>query len=148
MTLTIIRASQKHLHDVAVLFDKYRQFGDHQSDLEGACEFLQERLLKNDSVIFLAYHESVVVGFTQLYPSFSSGTMRRIWILNDLFVAKPARKKGIATLLIDEAKRFAEKTDAIRLELDVAVSNQIAQSLYIKSGWKRDEDFWHFEYEL
>jgi GNAT superfamily N-acetyltransferase len=37
----------------------------------------------------------------QLYPSFSSGAMARIFILNDLFVAPEARRRGAGSALLE-----------------------------------------------
>jgi len=37
-----------------------------------------------------------LMGFAQLYPSFSSVSMKRLWILNDLFVSSEARGKYIS----------------------------------------------------
>ena len=62
-----------------------------------------------------------MIGFTQLYPSFSSISMRRIWILNDLFVAEDRRGRGAAQRLLDAAKAYAVETNAKGLALSTAV---------------------------
>ena len=51
---TIIRADLEHLQIVAPLFDAYRVFYEHASDLSAAREYLQQRLSNLDSAIFLA----------------------------------------------------------------------------------------------
>jgi hypothetical protein len=77
--------------DVLVpLFDAYRQFYRQQSDPGGARQFLRARLENKQSVVLPAHIDSVAAGFTQLYPSFSSGAMARIFVLNDLFVVPEA----------------------------------------------------------
>src|SRR5688572_31189441 len=76
------------------LFDAYRQFYRQPSELERARRFLLERFEHSQSVIFLSFEGTAATGFTQLYPSFSSGVMARIFILNDLFVAPEARERG------------------------------------------------------
>ncbi len=145
---TIIRAQRGHVELVAPLFDLYRQFYGQPSDLEGARQFLKERLQHNESVIFLALGGTGAVGFTQLYPSFSSTAMKRLWILNDLFVARQARKHGVARALLERAREFAIETGASGLELATATDNLSAQRLYEKTGWKRDEDFYHYCLEV
>jgi hypothetical protein len=82
----IRQATVEDLNLLVPLFDSYRRFYLQPSDPEGAREFLRERFRHGDSTIFLAFEDSSAVGFTQLYPSFSSGAMARIFILNDLFV--------------------------------------------------------------
>jgi GNAT superfamily N-acetyltransferase len=139
--MDIIRAELKHLDGLAVLFDGYRQFYKQESDMDGAKLFLRERLTEGDSVIFLAMVNGLTVGFTQLYPSFSSVSMKRLWILNDLFVAQVARKRGVGEALLERAREFAVETNAKGLTLETAHDNRTAQSLYERMGWKRDESF-------
>jgi GNAT superfamily N-acetyltransferase len=91
--------------------------------------------------VFLAMDSKKAVGFVQLYPSFDSVTMRRTWILYDLFVAPTARKHGVATLLMKRARRWAVDTKAKGLILETAIDNRPAQKLYEQLGWKRDAAF-------
>src|SRR5690242_5552272 len=111
-SVEVIQATLQHLEMVVPLFDGYRQFYKQSSDLAGARNFLQARLMQGDSVIFLALLDGAAVGFTQLYPSFSSVSMKRLWILNDLFVAETARKHGIASALLQKAQQHAAETGA------------------------------------
>jgi len=133
----------KHLESIATLFDQYRVFYGQRSDLASARRFLQERLQNRDSVIFVA-SDMHIVGLTQLYPSFSSISMQRIWILNDLFVAATHRKKGIARLLLKTAKQHAQETGAVRIILATQISNISAQTLYESVGYIKDEEFYHY----
>jgi GNAT superfamily N-acetyltransferase len=90
---TLIQAEPNHLDDLALLFDAYRVFYKKESDLSAAQVFLRERLTKNQSVVFMVYDGSRAVGFTQLYPLFSSVNMAAVWLLNDLFVDPTYRGK-------------------------------------------------------
>jgi GNAT superfamily N-acetyltransferase len=140
----IIQANLSHLEELVPLFDAYRQFYEQASDVEGARQFLAARMSRNESVIFLAYHEGEAVGFTQLYPSFSSVSMQRLWILNDLFVAANARKHGVASALMRYAEQFSRDEQAKGLTLQTAVDNIPAQSLYEKRDWVRETDFYDY----
>lgn len=139
--MDIIRANLEHLDALAVLFDGYRQFYQQKSDMAGAKAFLRERFRQGDSVIFIAMLNGTTVGFTQLYPSFSSVSMKRLWILNDLFVAQVARKRGVGEALLEHARQFAVETDAKGLVLETAHDNYAAQNLYERMGWRRDESY-------
>ncbi len=129
---------------VVPLFDAYRIFYGQDPDPELAREFLRERLVQEESVVLVALEGPTGIGFTQLYPSFSSVSARRVWILNDLFVAPEARGKGVAAALLEEARRFAVETGAKGLALETAVDNLPARRLYERSGWERDEEFLHY----
>jgi ribosomal protein S18 acetylase RimI-like enzyme len=95
-------------------------------------------------VIFVALLNDAPVGFTQLYPSWSSVSMRALWILNDLFVAQVARRRGVARALILRAEQYAMKLQAKGLVLETAVDNIHAQHLYENLGWKRDDEFYRY----
>jgi GNAT superfamily N-acetyltransferase len=140
----VVRATQEHLDLSAPLFDGYRQFYGQRQDLRGARNFLSERMKEGESVLFLAVEGKEGLGFTQLYPSFSSVSMERLWILNDLFVAPGARRRGVAAALLEEARQLAVGTGARGLELATATDNVSAQRLYESLGWQRDDAFHHY----
>ena len=144
ISIKIIRADRTHVEQVAPLFDLYRQFYKQPPDPEGARRFIGDRLELGESVIFLALAGDHPVGFTQLYPSFSSISMRRLWILNDLFVATEARKLGAGRALLERAREWGVETEAKELELSTATDNLTAQRLYQRTGWKRDLEFIHY----
>jgi GNAT superfamily N-acetyltransferase len=144
-TVRVIQATSEHLEALANLFDGYRQFYKETSDLTGARAFLAERIERGESVLFLALldqdGQEIPAGLAQLYPSFSSASMQRLWILNDLFVAPEARKHGVGRALLQATREHAERTGAKGLELMTARDNYAAQALYESMGWQRDEVF-------
>ena len=146
----IRRATPADVDLVAPLFDAYRQFYQQPSDPALARTFLRERLAREESVILLAEQDGRAVGFTQLYPAFSSTALRprRLWILNDLFVAPAARRHGVAKALLAAARRLAEETGAVGLELVTGRSNLAAQRLYQSLGWRHDDGFLRYELSL
>lgn len=146
--MEIILAQLEHLEKISKLFDRYRIFYKQSSNLEAATKFLQERFEQKDSTIFLALKGEKAIGFTQLYPSFSSVSMRRIWILNDLFVEEDFRKKGVARLLMSAAEKFARETGAVRIVLSTQIFNVVAQKLYESRGYIKDEEFFHYALSL
>ncbi|MDP5272902.1 GNAT family N-acetyltransferase [Chengkuizengella sp. 2205SS18-9] len=143
--IKITQATIHDLEDVAQLFDQYRIFYEQKSDLEGAKQFLYERFEHQESVIFLAreQEEGAPAGFTQLYPIFSSVSMERVWLLNDLYVNEKFRGRGIAQGLLESAKSFAQKTNAKGIELATAKDNYSAQRIYEALGYEKD-DFFHY----
>ncbi len=139
--ICVTRAGLNDLDSLVPLFDAYRLFYEQPADLGLAREFMTERLINLDSVVLLAWRDEQAVGFTQLYPSFSSTRARRIFILNDLFVAAEARGAGVAAKLLAAAVTFARDEGALRLTLSTARSNMPAQRLYERLGWTVDDVF-------
>ena len=135
--------------DVLVpLFDAYRRFYRAPSDLEAARRFLLDRFSHSQSVIFLAFDGEAAVGFTQLYPSFSSVSMARIFILNDLFVSPEARTRGAGAALLRAAAEYGRRAGAVRLALSTELTNTTAQAVYEHLGWKRDTVFCSYNLAL
>ena len=141
--ITIIRAYPEHVDQIAPLFDGYRQFYGQVSDIAAGRQFVLERLNHEESVIFLALDGEQGMGFTQLYPTFSSVSMRRLWTLNDLFVTPAARRCGVARALLEQARQFAIETHAKGLVLETAIDNP-ARRVYESLGWQRDTEFYHY----
>jgi GNAT superfamily N-acetyltransferase len=139
------RATLSDLPSLVPLFDAYRQFYRQPPDLRRAESFLRERLTRGDSVIFLVEEAGAGLGFTQLYPMFSSVRTTPAWVLNDLYVVPAARGTGVAGALMQRARRHAEETGACYLELTTGRDNLVAQRLYERLGWRRDEDYYHYE---
>jgi ribosomal protein S18 acetylase RimI-like enzyme len=139
--IIVRRATERDVDLVAPLFDAYRQFYDQAADINRARSFLSERLAREESIVLVAVKADSVVGFTQLYPSFSSTSAARTCILNDLYVAPEHRRSGVARLLLNEAARFARTVGAIELSLSTAHSNTAAQKLYESLGWVLDEKY-------
>lgn len=142
--LTVRRALLSDLGPLAMLFDRYRQFQGQPSDLSAARRFLLDRFDHGDSVIFLAFDGETAVGFAQLYPSFSSVSLSRVFILNDLYVDESSRRKGAASKLMIALEELAWCLGATRVTLNVARDNATAQALYASRGWKQDEHFFMF----
>ena len=146
MEITIHRAAINDLAQIVPLFDAYRIFYEQTSDPAGAEKFLQERLQQNESVIFLAFLGDEAIGFTQLYPIFTSVGMQRTWLLNDLFVSERARGKHAGAALLEAAKNFARSNGGKWLMLQTHYDNFIAQKLYEKNGWQKIDDFFYIVY--
>ncbi len=144
------RATLDDLDALASLFDGYRVFYEQASDPALARAFIEERLRRDESVIFIARdgENREALGFTQLYPLFSSVAARRIWVLNDLFVAATARKRGVARALMECARDFATEAGALRLILETAEDNHAAQALYESLGYVRESGERHYSLGL
>lgn len=144
--MQIRKAQIEDLDALAILFDQYRMFYKQPSDIPAAKIFLKERMEKNESVIFVALLDDVIAGFTQLYPVFSSVSMKRCWVLNDLYVSEETRGSGLADALLSAAQEMGTETDSRWLVLQTATGNYRAQKVYERNGWKKDEEYFSYNY--
>ncbi|KAA9021084.1 GNAT family N-acetyltransferase [Niallia endozanthoxylica] len=146
--MKIYQATIEDLEGISHLFNGYRMFYQQTSDLEGAKTYIKNRLENKDSIIFVVKDKQEYLGFTQLYPTFSSISMKRAWVLNDLYVDTETRNQGIGNMLLHKAKDFAIETGAKSISLETAPDNYAAQRLYEKNGYKRDSQFYHYDLDL
>jgi|TARA_R110000737_G_scaffold347538_3_gene379268 GNAT superfamily N-acetyltransferase len=145
--ITIKNATLDDLELIAPLFDAYRVFYRKESDLEAARSFIKERISNGESIIYLALFSEEAVGFTQLYPIFSSTRLKRVWLLNDLYVDKNHRGKGISKLLLEKSKQLTIDTNAAAVILETEKSNIIGNQLYPSVGFTIEDDVNHYYWE-
>lgn len=138
----IRKANLQDLDQLTNLFDQYAVFYKSPSNYEKHYSYLKERLENNEAVIFVSYDEgnpSIIHGFVLNYITFSSLSLNKILILNDLFVDVTARKKGVAEKLILKTIAFAKDLGCPTIRLRTAKNNDIAQKLYLKMGFDRED---------
>lgn len=149
MNFQIRHAGVDDLDTLAPLFDGYRQFYGQTPDVARARTFLAERMANHESQILLALDDTGAgLGFTQLYPLFSSVRAVRTYLLNDLFVATVARRHGVAKVLLTAAVEHARSLGAASLSLSTALDNAPAQALYESLGWRCDQGFCEYGFVL
>ena len=78
--MRIVQATLEHLDLLTPLFVKYREFYNELPYPESSRKFLEKRLRRKESVIYLALadDEDKLLGFCQLYPSYSSLSLKRV----------------------------------------------------------------------
>lgn len=145
--IEIKKATSSDISQILPLFDDYRKFYRKEISAE-AKSFLMERISQNESVLLMALDGNKVIGFAQIYFSFSSIQLCKTAILNDLFVIPEYRRKKVATMLIDSTIENAAKLNCKSVGLSTQISNTIAQDLYKKKGFKKDNDFFYFNFNL
>jgi ribosomal protein S18 acetylase RimI-like enzyme len=142
--MIIREAGTDDLNQLSLLFDSYRQFYRKQPDVISAGEFLEQRLTRKESIIFVAEESQTLLGFAQLYPLFSSTRLKRLWLLNDLFVHADHRRKGIARMLLERCSQLVNGTGACGMMLETERTNTIANQLYKQTGFQLVENNFYF----
>ena len=139
--MIVKRAKKEDLHQLAVLFDEYRQFYGASSNIEQSHKFLKHRFDNKDSVIFILLKDDVFTGFVLLYLAFSSVACETYYILDDVYVTPTYRKQGSAKQLIDTAILFARHENAQRISLETQKNNYQSHRLYEQMGFIQDDEF-------
>jgi len=140
----IREASIADVPELVKLFDAYRVWYRKCSDITTAEKFLTNRLTNKESIVFLAEEDNKAIGFTQLYPIFSSVRMHKMWLLNDLYVDEAYRGRGHSKRLISAAKNLCKKTTACGILLETETSNEIGNRLYPSEGFHLESNNFYF----
>jgi ribosomal protein S18 acetylase RimI-like enzyme len=152
-------ATDDDVDAVVDLFRQYLRFYDQEVPEAEARAYLTARRDAGESVLLVAALRpdarppaddappaGTLVGFAQSYPTWSSVSLSRTWVLNDLFVSPDARGTGAGRALVQDTCRRATEAGAIRVSLATAWDNVAAQGLYESEGFVRDQHFHHYAY--
>lgn len=140
-------AQESDLEDLSKLFHEYRSTSislDNLGTLKDSQEWVVARFNHDDAVFVLAIDSEKVVGFITLYQGFSSVSLQKYWILNDLYVRVSVRGKGCARDLMVFAHDYAVETGAKGIELETGEHNMIAQNLYAGLGYVENTRYKHY----
>lgn len=149
MDFSCRKMNKSDIDQVASLFDQYRVFYQKSSDVVGAIQFLTDRYDGGESIVFICETtEGKVIGFTQLYPLFSSTRMKKLWLLNDLFVDPSFRGNGVSKLLIDAAKDLCRESLSAGMMLETDKGNIIGNVLYPATGFDLDQDHNFYSWDV
>lgn len=117
------------------------EFRDHMGkDWPSDNAFLAvvEKLLENGGAEFLLgapHADAPPSGVVQLRYRLSVWTASDDCWLEDLYVRENARGSGLGRALVERAAARASERGCRRIELDVAVENEVARRLYAAAGF-------------
>ena len=148
MELKIIRANKNHIEAVSILFDLYRQFYKYKTNLTNSKNYIHNRIVNDESIIFICMENQRVIAFVQLYDTFDSLNLDKKLILYDLYVLSKYRKLGIGRKLMQKSKEFAINNNFSRIELSTSKNNYNAQKLYESLDYIRDKEYYSYELEV
>ncbi|RDI48016.1 GNAT family N-acetyltransferase [Falsibacillus pallidus] len=152
MEFTIKNAEEKDVDQLKPLMlqyivDFYQRPKPDEKDLEE----LILSLMHNPSVgkQLLAVENDRLIGFSTLYFTFSTTRVKKVAILNDLFITQKWRGKGIGESLFRKSEQQAREMGCANMSWQTAVDNVKAQSLYRKMGGVDANEQWiHYELNL
>lgn len=148
MDLTIRKIELTDLHLVVALLREFAAF----EDLTAYCEVTEDRLF---AVMFddhatveglIAFDDERPIAYALFYPNFSSFRGQRGLYLEDIYVNREYRGKGVGERMIREIAGIAAARGYERLDFLVLEWNKSAIKFYEKLGAARDNDERHFKF--
>jgi len=88
---------------------------------------------------FVVEEDEKLLGFATMYFSFSTLQVKRMAILNDLFVLPEARGKKLGEKLFQTCLSYIRENNFAYMTWETAKDNEVARALYNKMGGKLSE---------
>ena len=144
---TIARAETADLADLLVLMRAYCDFYEVAPTDEDLLALARALIAdpEGEAMQFIAREDTGrASGFATLFWTWSTTNACRIGIMNDLYVAEPARGHGLADRLIETCRAQCARRGARRLTWQTAPDNHRAQAVYDRVGGNREQwvDYW------
>jgi GNAT superfamily N-acetyltransferase len=140
---TITRVGEDDLADLLPLMRGYSDFYEVEPSDEALLSLARALIAdpERDGVQFIARDDGdgVALGFATIYWMWSTSRAARIGVMNDLFTATAARRRGVGEALIGACLDEVRARGAVLLQWQTARDNKPAQSVYERVGGIREE---------
>jgi GNAT superfamily N-acetyltransferase len=143
VSVHITRVGEEDLPDLLPLMRGYSDFYDVEPS-DDALLALSRALIANAELegLQLIARDSdsgEALGFATVYWLWSTSRAARIGLMNDLFTAEAARRRGVGEALIRTCLEAVRERGAAVLQWQTARDNHTAQALYEHVGGIREE---------
>lgn len=125
----------KDLSALLLLARQYLAFYHTKVDQEDLRKWAEYFLMHPQEGFFcLSEQDGQAIGFATVYLSWSTLSLGRIAVLNDLFITESWRGQGHGEKLFQFVASLTKDRGVVRLEWETTVGNKRAQALYAKMG--------------
>lgn len=143
MSFSIARVGEADLDDLLPLMRGYSDFyGVSPSDealLALARALIADPEREGVQLIARDDGDGAALGFATIYWMWSTSRAARIGVMNDLFTAAQARRRGVGAALIRASLDAVRGRGAVVLQWQTALDNHTAQALYESVGGIREQ---------
>lgn len=101
-------------------------------------EGTERYLLRNPNLSFIALINNHAIGCVMCGHNCRRGYLQHLLVLPDY------RRKGIANALVESCLSALEKTEILKIHIDVLTTNQLAQAYLNSQGWQLQADIHRF----
>ncbi|EJR57973.1 N-acetyltransferase family protein [Bacillus zanthoxyli] len=132
--IEIFEANYDDRETVINLIRMYMEFYEKPVHEKSSLDTLVNTIIKNKDLglFYVCTVNKEPVGFATLYTTFSTLSMGRAMILNDLFVIPDYRKLGVGDMLFNTCKKYVQDNNYAYMEWVTAKDNIVAQNFYKK----------------
>ena len=138
-------------NDLPAVIELLREFADYE-DLSDYCTVTEPRLLSamfgDNAVVegLIAIDVETPIGYALFYPNFSSFRGERGIHLDDIYITREYRGKGIGEAMLREIARTAASRGYERIDFQVLDWNTSARDFYKRLGAVCNDEETHFKF--
>ena len=148
MTFQIKKAAKENISQIITLL---REFAEYENLLD-YCEVREETLsgaLFGENKVaeaIVAFENETPIGYAIFYPNFASFRGQRGMYLEDIYLKKEYRGKGVGEMMLKHIAKLARLRGFERIDFQVLEWNSPAIKFYEKLGAERDDEERHFKF--
>lgn len=143
MSVTITRVGEDDLADLLPLMRGYSDFYEVDPPDDALLALSRTLIADPDheglQLIARDADSREPLGFATVYWLWSTSRAARIGLMNDLFTAQAARRRGVGEALIAACLEAVRERGAVVLQWQTATDNHTAQALYERVGGIREQ---------
>jgi ribosomal protein S18 acetylase RimI-like enzyme len=143
-----MEVQQLPLNDLHVISDLIIKLQDYERSLDLSkkngreivelyLNELKKDLEEKKGTVFVSSNDELLIGFLSCFIAVEeSDQVQPVLYVSDLFVDEEYRGKGVASLLMAEAEKYAAANGLSVLQLSALANNEQAQAFYSKCGFQ------------
>lgn len=148
MTLKIKKAELENVPQIIALLREFAEYENLSEFVEITKERLKIALFGEGKTAeaIVAFDGETPIGYAVFYPNFSTFRGQRGFYLEDIYITKSFRKKGVGEMMLKFIANLAKSRGFERIDFLVLEWNSPAVEFYKKLGAIRDEEERHFKF--
>jgi GNAT superfamily N-acetyltransferase len=143
VSVSVVRVGESDLADLLPLMRGYCDFYEVEPSDEALLGLARALIAdpEHEGVQLIARDggDGTPLGFATVYWLWSTSRAARIGLMNDLFTAPAARRRGVGEALIGACLDAVRERGAVLLQWQTAPDNHTAQALYERVGGIREQ---------
>jgi GNAT superfamily N-acetyltransferase len=148
MTIRIEKAVEGNIPQIHALMREFAEYENLLDSFETTEERLKTALFGDGKVAeaVLAFDDERAIAYAVFFPNFATFRGQRGLYLEDIFITKDFRGKGIGEMMLKYIAKLAKERGFERIDFQVLEWNAPAIGFYEKLGAVRDEEERHFKF--
>jgi GNAT superfamily N-acetyltransferase len=148
MSIHIEKAVEKNIPQIIALLREFAEYEKLLDSFEVTEERLKIALFGEGKVTdaIVAVDGETPIGYAVFYPNFSTFRGQRGIYLEDIYITKIARGKGVGEMMLKYIAKLAKQRGFERIDFQVLQWNSSAIGFYEKLGAERNDDERHFKF--